>query len=112
MLLQPIVENAIIHGIENKIGRGIVTVTIERMTDQVRLKVKDNGNGIDPTRLEEIRMAMQMPEEENGQRIGLQNVNQRIKLYYGKEYGCEISGTSGMGTEVTVLLPIRRGPHV
>jgi two-component system, sensor histidine kinase YesM len=105
MMLQPIVENAIIHGIENKMGQGIVTVLCERLEGTVRLSVSDNGNGIEPERLKDLRLALQHQEEESGQRIGIRNVNQRIKLHYGKEYGLELMSTPGAGTTVHIILP-------
>lgn len=105
MLLQPIVENAILHGIENKMGQGSVSVRLELAEGRIRLTVADDGIGIEPGKLAQLKQAVQQHEEEPGQRIGIRNVNQRIKLHYGKDYGMEIHSTPGDGTVVHILLP-------
>jgi len=105
MLLQPIVENAIVHGIENKLGRGSVRISIHMEGQAVRIDITDDGNGIEPSRLREIEAAMYDDEESPTARIGLRNVHHRIGLYYGKEYGVLLRSEQERGTTVTIRLP-------
>ncbi|GAE92035.1 two-component sensor histidine kinase [Gracilibacillus boraciitolerans JCM 21714] len=108
LLLQPIVENAIYHGIKNKRGKGFLRIngTIEGQ-DRIRFEVVDNGIGMDEIRLEKLRSHLingeVIPETKNG--FGLINVQQRIQLYYGKEYGLKINSWKGSGTRVTITIP-------
>lgn len=109
MLLQPIVENAIIHGIENIMGHGKVLVRLERRMTDFALIVTDNGPGIDTDKCKRIMTLLDDPEEEEGQRIGLRNVHHRIKLYYGQSYGLNISSVPEQGTTVHIFLPLGGG---
>jgi two-component system sensor histidine kinase YesM len=112
MLLQPIVENAIIHGLENKIGKGRITVTLEKGIDTVRLIVADDGIGIEEVKLIHILQSLDKQEEEQEMRIGLRNVHQRLKLHYGPDYGLELISKPGFGTCVTMILPAGGDAHV
>jgi two-component system, sensor histidine kinase YesM len=112
MLLQPLVENAIIHGIENKLGKGRVQVTLEQLAGVIRLTVTDNGTGMEEGKLRQLQEQLCYVEEESGQRIGLRNVNQRIRLYYGMEYGVKIAAIPEGGTAVYVYLPQGGEEHV
>ena len=87
MLLQPLVENAFVHGLECKRTRGRVTIRVEEQDGFLVISVRDNGVGMDRTRLERLRSMLNGNGEESGIHIGLQNVNSRIKLYYGEAYG-------------------------
>lgn len=104
LIIQPLVENAFVHGLEAKIGEGEIICTI-KADEELIIIVEDNGLGIEETRLKELQMQL----EEGGQRLkgsfGLYNINQRIKLYYGKAYGIHITSTLKEGTRVTVNLP-------
>jgi two-component system sensor histidine kinase YesM len=107
-LLQPLLENAIYHGIKEKEGRGSITVTIREAGGGVRVVVSDNGLGIEPERLQEIRGRLRENSSEGEavyRGIGLFNTNKRIKLAFGEEYGIGIDSTFGRGTSVTVDLP-------
>ena len=105
LLLQPIVENAIIHGLENIYGKGYITISIKNNKDILFISIKDNGNGMDSETLHKVRCKLESDEQENTKSIGLFNINQRIKLYYGNEYCLSIDSVAGGGTEVTMLLP-------
>ncbi|WP_054742326.1 cache domain-containing sensor histidine kinase [Cellulosilyticum ruminicola] len=104
LIIQPLVENAFVHGLESKIGEGKIVCSI-KADEEMIITVEDNGLGIDEVRLKELKMQL----EEGGERLkgsfGLYNINQRIKLYYGKAYGMHIISTLGKGTKVTVNLP-------
>lgn len=108
MILQPIVENAIFHGIEPKVGEGLLELVGSFDGPMLRLSVKDNGMGIDEERLQRIKDQMsklQGISNKSTQSIGLANVNNRIKLVYGEEYGITINSEVGVGTEVVIKLP-------
>lgn len=104
-LLQPLIENAIAHGFE-KTG-GIGTIFVRGYTDEetgnLYLEVEDDGQGMTPW---QAGAALKPERQTDGHRhIGLENVNQRIKLYYGKTYGAEIVSEQGKGTLVRLILP-------
>ncbi|SER69143.1 two-component system, sensor histidine kinase YesM [Gracilibacillus ureilyticus] len=110
LLLQPIVENAIYHGIKNKRGKGYLRIngTLEA-DDLIRFDVIDNGIGMDEARLQKLKNHLisgeVVPDSKSG--FGLINVQQRIQLYYGKEYGIKINSWKGSGTRVTITIPKR-----
>jgi two-component system sensor histidine kinase YesM len=106
--LQPIVENAVRHGIEETDDPGFSGfVTISVMTEENRLiiRIADNGRGIEPDALAEIRKSLACLESDHAGHIGILNVHQRIKLNYGNEFGLAISSVKGSGTVVTIALP-------
>jgi len=105
LLLQPIVENAVVHGIERKMGAGCVDISVVQEAARLRIIVRDDGVGIDAGKLAALRRSLEEPEDETGQRIGLRNVHQRIKLYYGFECGLHIDSCYGSWTTVVMSLP-------
>jgi two-component system sensor histidine kinase YesM len=113
LTLQPLVENALYHGIKTKKNGGKIIVRIKCLDeDQLLLDVEDNGVGFTPYKLSKIQtMLIEDSEEifvkESG--FGLGNVNKRIKLYYGKEYGLSIKSQYRGGTQVTVAIPKQGG---
>lgn len=112
LLLQPIVENAIVHGIERKIGLGFVDVTVNLEPAKISVVVKDDGVGIEAGRLRELVESLNDQEDDSGKRIGLRNVHQRMKLYYGPEYGLLITSRQGYGTTVILTFPRGVQTHV
>lgn len=112
LLLQPIVENSVIHGIESKEGKGEITIHLFEIENHLVLKVADNGIGIEETKLKCIMEQLNHSEEVDDtatNRIGLFNVHQRIKLHYGDRYGVHIESNKNKGTAVTLYLPIWKG---
>ncbi|MCQ6561334.1 sensor histidine kinase [Paenibacillus mendelii] len=115
MILQPIVENAVFHGLETKDEQGtlvIRSVVNEKM--ELVITVEDDGLGITPGRLEYIRNALTERRQDIRNRddaqatsIGLANVNNRIKLTFGSAYGLEIDSTVGEGTQIQLVMPAR-----
>jgi len=105
MTLQPIVENAIIHGLEEKEEGGIITIRAYQKDETIFIEVRDNGVGIDKKMLEVIKGNI---EEGKGHLtgLGLQNVDRRLKMYFGKESGLEITSEKGNGTLVVLKIPI------
>ena len=108
LTLQPLVENALYHGIKKKRGKGHISVSAERYKDVLIFKVKDDGMGMDEERLEQVRGIFdgRIAEEQRSGGFGLFNVNQRIQLHYGTEYGLKVQSTYGKGTEIWVRIPI------
>lgn len=112
LLLQPIVENAIVHGLETKEEDGTVAVRGELSGGVLRLSVKDNGIGMSDERLRQVAGSLNAPDEEEGARIGLRNVHQRIRISFGENYGVRIESESGVGTHVWMTLPAEVDDHV
>ncbi|WP_242698059.1 sensor histidine kinase [Bacillus sp. SD088] len=107
LIIQPLVENAVIHGIENETGGGVVTVHTRRTERGVYVEVTDSGQGISAIKLEEIHQMLAENEEKEGIRIGLRNVHQRLLLTYGESSGLKIESELGKGTKISFLIPIR-----
>lgn len=112
LTLQPIVENAIIHGIEGKIDQGHVFLRILATENRLIIKVTDDGMGMDENAVHELRERLQtvmydyiLPEGSKKGGIALVNVNNRIRLLFGEAYGITVYSTQGYGTEVHVTLP-------
>ena len=102
LILQPLIENALYHGIKNRRGRGLITITGGREGGNILLRVKDNGAGMSPEQLAQLQNGI-FQEKQGG--FGLWNVHQRIRLYCGENYGLSFESASGEGTVVTVTLP-------
>ncbi len=104
-MLQPLLENAICHGIEPKAETSDIRVMGVRIGESVFFTVKDNGLGISPDKLRNIVGFLESEEGETDSYFALANINKRIKLHYGKEYGLTIKSALGAGTKVTVFIP-------
>ncbi|MFB9324746.1 sensor histidine kinase [Paenibacillus aurantiacus] len=107
LIVQPIVENAIKHGIENKKGKGVISIRVQEEADQVLIVVRDDGIGIDREKLERICASLSGTgkHRKEGRAIGLQNVHDRIVLHYGEGYGLTVDSTADDGTTVTLHIP-------
>lgn len=107
LTLQPIVENAVIHGIEQKIGDGIVTIKLMLTETRVIIQVMDNGIGMDEETLSKINenMRNRILNNKESSGIAITNVNNRIKLLFGVEYGVIVYSTIGIGTDIEITLP-------
>lgn len=106
LTLQPLVENALYHGIKNKRGKGYIRVEGRYEKENMIFSVEDNGMGMTPERLEQVRKSMAPDaggEEPAG--FGLRNVAQRIRLNYGKEYGIQVESVYGEGTRMQITIP-------
>lgn len=106
LILQPLVENAIYHGIKYKEGKGLIRIRGFRKGDQMILLVQDDGKGMDVEALAHIFEKHTRDTRSNG--VGLNNVNERIQLYYGEEYGISFQSSPGKGTEAAIRLPFGR----
>jgi two-component system sensor histidine kinase YesM len=107
LILQPLVENAIYHGIKMKKGKGHIRIETVHIDNHLVLSVIDNGQGMKPEQLELLEQGLKdssNPEHKNG--FGLFNVNERIRLTYGPSYGIEVKSEYGLGTRINVYLPV------
>lgn len=100
LILQPAIENAIIHGLEKKLDGGELVISGRKQENYIVFIISDNGNGIDKERLEQLRR-----EQNSGSRIGLNNVNIRARLYGGEHCGLDLQSENGVGTKVTITIP-------
>lgn len=105
LLIQPLVENAMLHGLKDKLEGGLICVHSSVEDDMLCITVSDNGQGIDEESLAALQASLNDPETEQTDHIGLRNVNQRIRLQYGAPYGLQIQSTPGLGTSVMLRLP-------
>ena len=107
LTLQPLVENALYHGIKNKRGMGHIRVTGERRGDRLVFRVWDNGKGMEPEELERVRKLIRGSQAggDGPSGFGLFNVAQRIFLNYGAEYSLSMESVTGEWTEAVVEIP-------
>ena len=111
LTLQPIFENAIFHGLERKMGKGILTLKVFVTNKRLIIIISDNGVGIDEQRLKELNQKLRgtsleyMKEDRNKGGIALLNVNNRIKLIFGDEYGIYVYSKIDAGTDVEITIP-------
>lgn len=108
LTLQPLVENALYHGIKYKRAKGYIHISGEKEADLIRLTVRDNGVGMDEEELEELRKEIERPCKETEKGFGLANVNERIHMYFGMQYGMRIDSKKGWGTIVEITIPAIR----
>lgn len=114
LIIQPVVENAIYHGLEEKLEGGKVIIEVIVTEKNLILTISDNGSGIDGETLDKLNRRIHSPsmrvEEESGikQRntgIALPNIHKRIQLLFGEEYGVNVYSTVGQGTDVEITIP-------
>ena len=105
LTLQPVVENALYHGIKYKRAKGCIHIHGEKDGDVIRFTVRDDGVGMDEQELEQLRREIQRPCQETEKGFGLANVNERIHMYFGPEYGMNIQSQKGKGTTVEIVIP-------
>ena len=111
LILQPLVENALYHGIKNKRQGGTIVVRAKQQNEnEVLLQVEDNGIGFTPEKLAQLRD--ELNDDSGDIRLesgfGIGNVNKRIRLYYGNQYGVSIKSNYQAGTCVSIVIPARR----
>lgn len=118
-IIQPMVENALVHGILPSERVGTVTVQVCREGEKLVVKVADDGVGIEEERLREYETGAvksagtkKTKKREGRKQIGIENVRERIRYLYGEAYGLKIQKREGGGTEVLLYLPLRKGEHM
>ncbi|GGI46407.1 histidine kinase [Paenibacillus marchantiophytorum] len=102
LCIQPLVENAIIHGLEEKLSKGLLTINFRFYSEGIQIEILDNGAGFETNKLTTLK-------SEKHVSIGLYNSNKRIQLLYGENYGINITSELGKGTEVIVRIPLDKG---
>lgn len=109
LIMQPLVENAIVHGLEEKIGYGTVKIVVENSDKTLFLRVRDDGVGISEENVERLNEQFAKVDRNRNTQSGgiaLYNVNSRIRLMFGEDYGLRIYSAKGIGTECCVTLPL------
>ena len=114
MLLQPVVENSILHGFGAKGGRWMIKISVQQKQKDLFVYVMDNGNGIDRSALEQINESLKnkksmLDTEEPKSSIGLRNIQNRIHTLYGPDYGIGVRSWKTIGTVVEIRIPFKRG---
>ena len=113
--IQPIIENAIFHGIETKPEDGHVRISVDLTPSRFIIIVSDNGIGVPPERLMKINQLLHDPPDDlssssletaQGTGMGLLNINKRIRMYFGNEYGLLVRSVVNVGTDIEIVLPV------
>ena len=109
LTIQPIVENALIHGCEPRQGDMMISITASLAGNDVLIRVSDNGVGISKQDLILLQNEVDQPDPETlgseNRGVGLQNISQRLRLRFGKQYGLTIESSPDKGTEVIIKIP-------
>lgn len=106
--IQPIVENALIHGLKNKKGEKNISIHAKPVGNDVAIEIFDNGVGMNPNSLNELLTKDDLKTVKSGDSIGLTNINARIKMLFGEKYGISIQSEIGCGTTVVLMIPSQR----
>lgn len=104
LVLQPLVENALYHGLKYKVGQGSIKIIGYRLDGNLVIKVSDDGVGMDQDTLKNLFRAKERSVHCRGG-VGMSNVQERLQLYYGAEYGIQIDSETNVGTTVTITIP-------
>lgn len=114
LIIQPVIENAIFHGLEERMEDGIVSIEVIVTDLDMIITISDNGKGIGCEELEELNNRinandMELDDKNKSNQINtgiaLPNINRRIRLLFGKEYGVNVYSTLGKGTDVEIIIP-------
>ncbi|CAK4834071.1 unnamed protein product [Aphanomyces euteiches] len=105
-LLQPFIENALIHGLVNTDLPGTIQIEGRKVKETIHITVSDNGVGMSPERLEKVTLSL-YGKDPTGEHFGLRSVHERIQLHYGEAFGVRIESEAEVGTKVFIRLPVR-----
>ena len=105
-ILQPIMENAVVHAFGDASSGYFIRIHSSACDNVLHILVEDNGRGMEKNELHSLQLSLNRDEAPD-ESIGLVNVNQRIRLFYGESYGLQISSTPGKGTRIEILFPLR-----
>lgn len=105
LVLQPIIENYIVHGLQKDRNDNKLAIEAKRQGESIKITISDNGKGIEKERLETILQHLEDEENDQIDSIGMKNVHQRLKLKYGEAYGIEIESRENVGTTITLIIP-------
>ena len=101
--LQPLVENSVFHGLESKMDPGFVDVHIESDNDRLKITIEDDGCGMDEETLNKLKDQLENPNENGG--VGLSNIVQRLRLFYGEDYKFYVESVVDKGTVIRLSVP-------
>ena len=105
LIIQPLVENAIVHGVSMSLTSGLIVISVEKVKDKLQIIVTDNGDGMTAKALENLLESVTAEETQKATHIGLRNVYRRLTLLYGKAMQFTLSSQLYRGTQVTIKLP-------
>ncbi len=105
MTIQPFIENSCIHGIEGKNGDGLITLAIKKADGKLAIIIEDNGCGIHPDKLNNIKGTLLKESNLKSANIGIRNVYNRLKLFYGKDFEFNLESSPNEGTKVYINIP-------
>ncbi len=106
LIMQPFVENAFVHGLEFVDGRGALGIHVMQEEEEIHIMIEDNGVGIDSESLAKIQKDLREGASTDSRHVGINNVNQRIRIKYGSEYGVAMDSQVGKGTRITLCFPV------
>ncbi len=114
LTIQPIIENAFVHGLQSRDGEGVVSIDARQEGDDLRIVVEDTGEGMHPEKIAALnRILSEDPNPDNLWRYGgIENVNLRMKIVYGKRYGITVEAADTKGTRIVLTIPLRDINHV
>ena len=108
LILQPLVENSIIHGLQDVLEEGMIVIAARREGDELVIEVSDNGAGLEQEEADRLLREEKTDEQRRDRaHIGLKSIQKRIRILYGSPYGLELEGAPGSGTAVRLHLPYR-----
>jgi two-component system sensor histidine kinase YesM len=105
LCLQPMIENAVYHGIKPKMTAGLIVIKGRAVGNDILIEISDDGIGINEKKVLELNEMLEQNYINGDKHIGLRNVNQRIKLIFGESYGIKISSTENKGSIFTITIP-------
>jgi two-component system sensor histidine kinase YesM len=117
-ILQPIIENCFVHAFNNMANNGVISIIAFQKDRKVMIKIHDNGNGMDTELLNEVNKTLSLWDwtldegELNKQKVGIYNVNSRIRMAFGKEFGLHLKPNYPCGLSVIVTLPLIKGEGI
>lgn len=110
-IMMPMIENAIEHGLSDKSGDKLIHVWARLEGGVIHIKIEDNGRGIEPEKIAQIVKGHVPENSDQHMSIGIQNVDRRLKLKYGAEYGVHVTSEPGMGTCIEIIIPTKEEEH-
>ncbi len=108
LTIQPIIENAVFHGLETKLGRGEIVLNAYATQKRLVISIEDDGVGMDEATLERVNLRLMGQDGAETKSIALTNVNDRIKLFFGEGYGMKVLSTRNVGTTVEISAPLEK----
>jgi len=109
LVLQPLAENALYHGIKNKMEKGTIRISAEKDSNTIDFYVSDTGIGMSQKQIAVLEKSLEDKESTKAEGVGLKNVNERMKIYFGEEYGLSFKSEEGVGTVINFKIPIIKG---